>query len=85
MTIIEALQDALTFLEAGGYRGGDIHDDLAAAIRQLRTMHPKVAKAELLNADAQAEILRKATGSTSATVREERAQAPTPREWRDAE
>jgi hypothetical protein len=33
---IEAIENALTFLEALGYRGGDIHDDLAAALERLR-------------------------------------------------
>jgi len=47
MTIIEALENALMFLESAGYRGGDVHDDLAQAIRQLRTDHPKVAMADL--------------------------------------
>jgi hypothetical protein len=31
----EALTDALEFLEGLGYTGGDVHDDLAAAIEKL--------------------------------------------------
>jgi hypothetical protein len=48
MTIIEALENALPFLEALGYReGGDICDDLALAISRLRTKHPRAAREEL--------------------------------------
>ncbi len=34
-TIREALENALTFMEALGYQSGDIHDDLRLAIRRL--------------------------------------------------
>lgn len=84
-SIIEALDNALELLEANGYKSGDIHDDLASAIRRLRTMHPQVAKDEIVTAASLAESLRKCTGSTSVTVREEPAQAKPVREWRDAE
>lgn len=47
MSIIEALENALTFLEAGGVVGGDVHDDLSLAISRLRTKYPNVAKEEL--------------------------------------
>jgi len=48
MTILEALQNALTLLETKGYTsGGDIHDDLELAISRLRTKYPKIAKEEL--------------------------------------
>jgi hypothetical protein len=48
MTIIEALENALTFLESLGYKeGGDIHDDLALAINRLATKHRKIANEEL--------------------------------------
>ena len=36
MTIQEALENALTFLESLGYKGGDIHDDLGLAIDRLK-------------------------------------------------
>ena len=36
MTIIEAMENALSLLEALGYQSGDIHDDLKTAIRRLR-------------------------------------------------
>lgn len=48
MTIIEALENALTLLEAKGYQGGgDIHDDLDEAIVVLRSKYPKAAREEL--------------------------------------
>lgn len=73
MTIIEAMQNALEMLEAIGYReGGDIHDDLASAIRRLRTMHPKVAKDEIVTSASLADSLRKCTGAVEVTVREEK-------------
>lgn len=37
MTVIDAISNALTFLEALGYKeGGDIHDDLALALAKIR-------------------------------------------------
>lgn len=37
ISIQEALENALLFLESLGYReGGDIHDDLAAALAQVK-------------------------------------------------
>ena len=36
MTIQEALENALEFLESLGYKGGDIHDDLELAINRLK-------------------------------------------------
>ena len=48
MKIIEALENALEFLEALGYmRGGDVHDDLDLAISRLRQKYPRIAKEEL--------------------------------------
>ena len=47
MTILEALQNALAALEKEGYRSGDIHDDLALAIKRLESKYPKIAKEEL--------------------------------------
>lgn len=47
MTIHEALENALTFLESLGYKGGDIHDDLELAKDQIRSKHPTVASEEL--------------------------------------
>jgi hypothetical protein len=36
VTVIEAMKEALEFLEALGYtRGGDIHDNLEKAIRKV--------------------------------------------------
>jgi hypothetical protein len=47
-TFIEALENALSFLESLGYKeGGDIHDDLALAITRLRIKYPAIAKEEL--------------------------------------
>jgi hypothetical protein len=36
MTVVQAMENALIFLEASGYTGGDVHDDLALAITYLR-------------------------------------------------
>jgi hypothetical protein len=47
ITIQEALENALQLLESLGYKGGDIHDDLALAITRLRTKFSKAAKDEL--------------------------------------
>jgi hypothetical protein len=47
MTIIEAMENALSMLEALGYKSGDIHDDLALAINRLKMKYPKVAKEEM--------------------------------------
>ena len=33
---IEAVENAMTFLEAIGYVSGDVHDDLAAALIRMR-------------------------------------------------
>ena len=35
-TVNDALKNALEFLEALGYRSGDVHDDLALAIRKIQ-------------------------------------------------
>jgi hypothetical protein len=43
---IEAVENAITFLEALGYEGGDIHDDLVATLRRLRQVQANRAKAE---------------------------------------
>jgi hypothetical protein len=40
----EALTDALEFLEGLGYTGGDVHDDLAAAIEKLERVAPKAMR-----------------------------------------
>lgn len=47
MTILEALENALQFLEAAGFTGGDVHDDLSLAISRLRRRYPQIAKEEL--------------------------------------
>ena len=47
MSIIEALENALEFLETDGYARGDIHDDLSLAISRLKRKHPAVAEEEL--------------------------------------
>lgn len=36
ISVVEAMTNALTFLEALGYSGGDVHDDLAKAISAVR-------------------------------------------------
>lgn len=46
MTIQEVLENALSLLEANGYKGGDIHDDLALALSRLRIRYPEVAREE---------------------------------------
>lgn len=47
MTVYEAIFNALTLLEALGYKeGGDIHDDLRAALDKLQE-HPSVAMEQL--------------------------------------
>jgi len=44
---IEAIENALTFLEALGYKeGGDIHDDLAGALTYLKARKAKREEAE---------------------------------------
>ena len=35
-TVIEAVENAVQFLESLGYVGGDIHDDLAQALAKLK-------------------------------------------------
>lgn len=47
MTINEALENTLQFLESLGYQSGDIHDDLAMAASRLRLKYPSVSKDEL--------------------------------------
>lgn len=47
MTILEALETALSTLELEGYQSGDIHDDLVIVIRRLRNEYPSFAKEEL--------------------------------------
>lgn len=47
MTILEALENALTLLESLGYTSGDVHDDLSLAISRLRTRCFKVVWEEL--------------------------------------
>jgi len=46
-TVREALENALTLLESLGFKGGDMHDDLAQAIGILRVRAHKAMKAEL--------------------------------------
>lgn len=36
-TVGSAIENAITFLESLGYKGGDIHDDLALAAMRVRT------------------------------------------------
>jgi hypothetical protein len=47
MTIGEAIHNALHFLEANGYKGGDVHDDLQPALSRLKTKYPQIAREEL--------------------------------------
>jgi hypothetical protein len=47
MTIEQALENALQYLEASGVTGGDVHDDLELAIGRLRRQYPKIAQEEL--------------------------------------
>jgi len=47
MKILEALENALEFLESLGYKGGDIHEDLELAIDRIRSKFPKTAQDEL--------------------------------------
>ncbi len=45
VTILEALKNALEFLEACGYKGGgDVHDDFALAIHRLQYKYPKACE-----------------------------------------
>lgn len=44
MTIKEALENAVAFLESLGYTDGDIHNDLAMAIGCLRIKAPTLIK-----------------------------------------
>jgi hypothetical protein len=43
ITIREAMRNALTLLEALGYTGGDIHDNLAQAVARLERSFPLAA------------------------------------------
>jgi hypothetical protein len=47
MTIAEAIANALALLEAEGYKGGDIHDDLALVFSRLRTKYRHIGDEEL--------------------------------------
>ncbi len=47
MTIREALENALTFIESLGYTSGDVHDDLALAISRLATMKNRPLEVKL--------------------------------------
>lgn len=47
MKLIEALQNAREFLEALGYKSGDVHDDLNLAISRLLNKYPAVTQEEL--------------------------------------
>ncbi len=49
ITISEAIDNAIEFLEACGVTGGDVVDDLCIVARKLRTKHVDVGK-ELLGA-----------------------------------
>lgn len=42
VTILEAIENALQFLEALGYKGGDIVDDLELVQARLACHHPKI-------------------------------------------
>jgi hypothetical protein len=46
-TVGSAIEAAITFLESLGYRGGDIHDDLALAAMRIRTKSRKLYDEEL--------------------------------------
>jgi len=47
MTIEQALQNALQYLEAMHVTGGDVHDDLEQALARLQRAYPKIAQEEL--------------------------------------
>jgi hypothetical protein len=47
MSIEQAMQNALEFLEGLGYTSGDVHDDLSLALGRLRRKYPQAAKEEL--------------------------------------
>jgi len=50
MKLLEALQNALEFMEANGYKnGGDIHDDLQLAIHTIQNKFLKVGNEEILS------------------------------------
>lgn len=51
MTIIEAMESALWFLEAQGWKGSDTHGDLGLAMDMLKRRYPQAAKAELPERD----------------------------------
>lgn len=52
MKLLEALQNARTFLEALGYgKGGDVYDDFNLAIMKLQNDYPEAALEELPCAD----------------------------------
>ena len=42
MTVREALENALTFLESLGYTSGDVHDDLQLVISRLNSRAPNM-------------------------------------------
>lgn len=46
-TLIEALENAVTFLESLGYASGDVHDDLAVAASYVRIKLPAISKARI--------------------------------------
>jgi len=54
MKTIEALENALLCLEMKGYKGGDIHDDLAQAIQRVKRLEDVVLRADALLAESKA-------------------------------
>lgn len=47
MTMLEAVENAITFLESIGYTGGDIHDDLSLVASRLQGKYARVGQEEL--------------------------------------
>ena len=47
MTVRQALENALEFMESLGYKSGDIHDDLKLAISRLSSNAPRTMESEL--------------------------------------
>ena len=47
MNTQQALEDALTFLESRGVKGGDVHDYFAQAIERLKAAAPAAMASEL--------------------------------------
>jgi len=70
-TVIEAVENAVQFLESLGYTGGDIHDDLAQALEKLKLR--KARRDEMVERAKQWAAGVPAEFRLSATERKERA------------